>query len=834
MKQVRAISLLLRRELIHANLRMLIAALCLAIACITTLNLFIERTLIVARAQVSQLFGADRAIRSNQPIPKEWIRQAQDLGLRTSLSVKFPSVVAQQDKLQLISVKVVDQHYPLRGQIRIADTLTQQAYDTNNVPALGEIWVGKRLLYSLNVTVGDRITIGQHSFKIAKILDYEPDQENLLTAVAARVMMNINDLPATQVIQPGSRINYGLLLAGDTHQLQLMYQRIKPQLSAGQTWETAINQRSALGRLITNLENYLHLMVLIIFMMSSVIIMLSCNRYARQQTRYIAMLRSIGLTGRHIMLIYASLILCIGLLAAFLGGLIGYGIYGVLFYAFQQQWAWWLSWQQIHLFFVGIGAGVLIYLALLAPPLWRLNKINAVHVLQHNFNFTFTTWLSYLNASIVFLLFMIFYTQNPKLNLLLLASIIIFAGLLFSISYLLLRFVTQHKQHLVLTAQHIVQRLVRHWQASITHIVAFGLVIMFMLLVSNVAWDLVQTWRAKLPANTPNYFAINIPPTKINRFEQFIQTHQIQASDSYPIVRGRLVTLNGQAILDAIPQSARQHNALYRELNFTAHQQFPAHNKLTAGQWWSEQTALPASNNKTHTQVSVEAGLANQLGIHLGDQLGFRIGAFNITARVTSLREVDWANFKPNFYFIFPPTVLDNLPATYMASLFIASQQLSLLPQIVKDIPSITLIDITQLQQQALQNLAQVKIILQFVSVFLVIAAILLLQATITNSLQERMTEHALLRSFGVSHRQLRRLIIGEFLASSLVAGLLAGIGANVVGFIVSHTLFGITYHFNFGLLLGGITISCIIIVGSSMLTIRQVLLTPPMALFKQ
>jgi putative ABC transport system permease protein len=310
-----------------------------------------------------------------------------------------------------------------------------------------------------------------------------------------------------------------------------------------------------------------------------------------------------------------------------------------------------------------------------------------------------------------------------------------------------------------------------------------------MAVVALVRTDLLTTWRQQLPDDVPNHFAINILPDQVEAFGAFMEQAGIETAQLYPMVRGRLVEINGTAVRKAVTKEARDDNALNRELNLTWTTRLQEDNSILDGRWWE-----PADTGKPF--VSVESKLAERMGIRMNDELGFAVGEQRFTATVTSIRDVKWDSFRPNFYMVFPPQVIDRFPATYMTSFYLYKADKPRLREMVARYPAVTVLEMDRVIAQVGRIFRQVTLTVEYVLVFTLLAGFAVLFAALQASQDERLYEGALLRALGGSRRQLRTGHLAEFTALGGLAGLLAAMGAECLTWVLYSKVLHLDYSF--------------------------------------
>lgn len=782
---------LLTREWRAGELRILMAALLIAVTCMTSVNLFAERIGRAMSWQASDLLGGDLGLTSANPIPENWLAHAKDSHISTTEVLIFLSMLSANHQLQLANVRAVDSAYPLRGKIKITDQLDGVGQITHSIPAPNTIWLEASLLALLHIQLGDSITLGAANFKVTHILHYQPDSLGGTFSFSPYAMMNIADVPKTAVIQPGSRIEYIALFAGNSRQLSQFSVWIKPQLSPGQKLIGANENHPSLQTTLERVQHYLGLGSLISVILAGVALAVALKRFTYRHYDMVALMRCYGASGPQVVMIYLFLLLYVGLFSILLACVMGYFAQDVL----QKMLATLIQMQlpaaTLSGIWFSIVAGLWILLAFGLPPLWQLTRVSPLQVLRRDlFPLPVSSIWLYLSGLIAISALIIWYVQDLKLAWIILTGCVS-ACLLFLLgAWGLITLIRRAHQKVGVAWTYGFFNLGRRWQSSVLQITAFGFTLMVLLLLLIVRHDLLAAWQHELPPDAPNYFVINIAPDQIAPIKEMLVQYQIHGEQIFPMVRGRLYQLNQRPI-------NRDDESLKRELNLSWTDTLPRNNQITSGRWWEKGDA--------HV-ISVEEGLANRLGLKLGDDLSFRIGARSITAKIISLRQLNWSSMQPNFYVLFPPDVLTDYPSTYITSFYLPEKKSNIpLNAFIQRFPNLTIINVAEVLKQVQNLLTQAGNAIQYLFFFALLAGLVVLYACIYATLDQRLFEGAILRALGASHYQLLTALIAEFVILGALAGLLAACVANGIGMALGHWLFSLDLHFNGELLLIGV-----------------------------
>jgi putative ABC transport system permease protein len=777
---------LLARDWRAGELRLLGLALVIAVGAVTAVGFFTERLSRGMTAQSAELLGADLVLASPQPVEADWAGEARRKRLRTTEAIEFASVAVHGEQLQLSNVRAVGAGYPLRGALKTAAAPYAQETPADDIPAPGSAWVEARLLQQLAISVGERIEIGRAAFTITRVLTHEPGRGAAFFLLAPRVLINLADVPATGVIQPGSRVTYQLALAGNEADVGTFRQWLAPRLDTHQQLIDARGGNATIGRALERVDRYLGLTSLLAVLLAGVAVAMGARRYSSRHYDLSAMLRCFGAGEREILWLMVPSLAVLGVLASLAGGLLGWLGQEAIHYLLKDVFPVKLPAPGPAPLALGFVTGLVMLAGFAAPPLLRLRRVPPLRVLRRELVPLPASGLAvYGSATAAMLLLMWRYTGSWTLTATVLLGALGVAMLLGSAAYGLLRAARRLGRRVGVAWRYGFNNLWRRAGASVGQLTAFGVTLMAMALILLVRTDLLSTWQAQLPVDTPNHFAFNVLAGDVPAFERFIGEQRVAAQALYPLVRGRLTAINGVPVTQAVTKEESNNEAVNRELNLTWSNRLPPDNQIVQGEWHA-----PGAGRV----VSVEERLARRLGIKAGDALVFSIGGQTLEARVTSLRKVQWDSFHPNFYMIFPVGVLDDFPATWLTSFYLAPAQKPLLAELVRRFPSVSVLETDQVLAQVRTILRQVTAAVEFVLLFVLAAGLAVLAAALAASQDERLHEGALLRALGASRRQLRAGHIAEFAALGFAAGLLAAAGTEVIAYVLYTRVFELEY----------------------------------------
>ena len=816
---------LLWRDSRSGELTLLILALIIAVSSSTAIALFSDRMQRTMNHQAAELLGADLVIASPEIIAPEWLEQAKSLNLTTARTAEFPSVLIEHDELLLTSVKAVSDTYPLRGFLKTSDGEVSAETIVHHGPDPGTAWLEKRLLSALKLKLGDTLTVGEKPLLVTKIITYEPDKKGDFYSFSPRVMINDLDLLATGVIQPGSQVHYYFQFVGDANALVAFKNWLKPQLNASQRLMDSHDNRPELSLALNRAERYLGLSSILVILIAGVAIGMATTRYTERHFNATALLRCLGLKQREILWLYSSQFMVLGLIASAMGSALGYCAQVGLFYILRELLPQPIASLSLDSLFFGFIIGMVVLLGFALPPLLRLKHVSALRVLRRELEPPQpAVWLVYgLVISIISLLIWK-YTHDLKMTASVLGVGLIVLLVLGLLIMGLLKLMYKRLDGMSLLWRLGLQGLLRNNRASISQILAFSITLVAMLLSFNVRNDIINDWQQQLPKDAPNHFALNIFQNQVQDFKAELKLQHITGSEFYPVVRGRLIAINDQAVQKRASKDSQGDNALHRDLSLTWAADLPNENKLQAGAWWLD--AQPG-------QVSVEQKLAQSLTIKVGDNLTFTVGSQQFNATVANIRSLRWDTMKPNFYMVFSPGTLEAYPSTFITSFYLAESQKELLNALVKKYPSTTILEVDLILQQFKTLLTQLTQAINFLLYFALMAGFIVLLAAVYATLDQRIYEGALMRTLGASRRLLRTAQLIEFSALGLISGVMAMVMSELMLLALYTQVLHISYRPSFYLwLLVPVTNAVLISVVGSW-GVRQVLNKPPLLVLR-
>lgn len=819
------------RDARAGELRLLVIAVALAVAALTSVAFFADRLEGGLQRDARQLLGGDVVVVSDNAPPAVFAEQARQRGMRIVQTLSFPTMGRAPDvnggAAKLVALKVVEPGYPLRGQLQTAQGLEQPGGVTQDIPAPGTAWVEAPLLAALNLNVGDSLLLGDASLRIDRILTVEPDRGAGFMAFAPRVMIHAADVPATGLVQPASRLTYRLAVAGDAESTIAAYARwaraeVEKPAHHGLRVEAMDSGRPEMKLTLERAEKFLSLVALLAALLSAVAVALAARSFAARHLDAAALLRVLGLPQRRIAAAYALEFALVGLVASAIGVAIGWGVHHVFVWLLAGLVEAGLPAPSGWPVAFGVGMGLTLLLAFGLPPVLQLAQVPPLRVIRRELGALRSASVGVLAVGVAgFAALLMAVSQDAKLGGIAVggfaAATLLFAGLGWLAVRALRRLVNEATapRWLVLATRQLSARP----GYAVVQISSLAVGLLALVLLVLLRTDLVASWRAATPPDAPNRFVINIQPEQAQDFQAALQRGGVARYDWYPMIRGRLVQVNGRDVVPADYAEERAQRLVDREFNLSNALQAPAHNPITAGRW------TPGEADG----ASVEEGIANTLGLKLGDQLTFDVGGVRHAARITSLRKVDWGSMRANFFVMFPVEQLEGVATTYLAA-YRAPDTPGFDNALVRDFPNITNVDMAATIAQVQGVLNQVIRAVEFLFAFTLAAGLVVLFAAVTATREERAHEYALMRAMGAHSGLLRQVQRAELAGVGLLAGALASAVAVAVGWALARWVFEFTWTAPLWVPLAGALAGAVLALAAGWWGLREVLTRPVMA----
>ena len=778
------------RDLRAGELRLLIVAVTLAVAALTAVGFFADRLKGGLQRDASQLLGGDLVVVSDNPTPQAFLDRAAALGLQGAGTLGFPTMGRASDTQggasRLVALKSVQPGYPLRGSLKVADTPGGAEQTTRDIPAPGEVWVDAPVLESLGLAMGDKLLLGDAALRISRTIVLEPDRGGGFMSFAPRVMLNQADLAATALVQPASRLTYRFAVVGTPQAVQQFSDwataEIKRSDLRGVRVESLESGRPEMRQALDRAEKFLSLVALLSALLSAVAVALAARSFAASHLDDCAMLRVLGQSQRTIAWSYAFEFILIGLFASALGVAIGYAVHYVFVALLAGLVDAALPAASLQPVFFGLGMGLTLLLAFGLPPVLQLAQVPPLRVIRRDMGGLKPTSLSVLGLGVAgFAALLVAASSDLKLGLIAVGgfavAVVLFAALSWGAVVLLRRVVNEATapRWLVLATRQISARPV----FAVVQVSALAVGLLALILLVLLRTDLISSWRKATPPDAPNRFVINVMPDQSASFQQSLRDGGVKNFDWFPMIRGRLIAVNGKAVTPDDFTEDRARRLVDREFNISHTATRPQHNEVVAGRWTDGEQGA----------ISVESGIAETLGLHLGDVMRFDMGGVQSEAKITSLRKVDWGSMRANFFVIYPVDTLADMPITYLAA-FRAPDTKGFDNQLVRNYPNITNVDMASTILQVQRVLDQVVRAMEFLFAFTLAAGLVVLFASVTATREERAREFAIMRAVGAPSRLLRQVQRAELAGVGMLAGFLASLVAMAVGWSLAKYVF--------------------------------------------
>ena len=807
-------------------LRVLVFSLVLAVTAISAIGFFTQRVETALNQQGGLLLGGDLAVIADHAIPDALLHRAEEQGLATAKTYEFSSMVVFGEASQLAEIKAVEQAFPLRGDLTLRKTISDQGKVVKKAPKSGAVWVEPRLASLLNIKVGDVVEVGERKLYVGAILVREPSRGGDMFGFAPRLMMNAADLPSTKLIQYGSRVKYQLLLASSPQKINQYYAQTKPALSRGEKIQDVRNARPEIKSALDKAQQFLGLSAMVSVILAMVAMLLSSLPYIKQSLDTFALMRCFGASKSTVLQVLAIQTILIAFFSALLGVLLGFiaqfGLAKLAGSLFLET----LPPASSTPVFIGLAASIAMMFAVVLPHAWQMRNLTAMNILRREtLAQPISAQAKFLPAALVMCAMIFWQARDVKLAASTILALVLLCVAIVGFSYVLVTlanrlFMLSPKNQVLNDMKLGVLGLKRRFGLSTVQMIGFSMGLMVLMLLALIRGDLIRNWQASLPIDAPNRFIINIQPSQIDGVKQFFEKQEIKGGSIFPMVRGRLISKNGKDISATQWQDERAKHLAEREFNLSWTAQMQSDNQLLSGRWWT-----PKEYGKPY--LSIEQDLAKTLGINLGDKLLFDVAGDPLILTVTSLRKVDWDTMRANFFAVTPPGVLENYSANYISSFHLPIGADAAMNQLIRSYPNLTVIDVAALMQQVRGIMQKMSSTIEYVFAFSLLAGLAVLYAALIATREERIAEATLMRVFGASRRQVSVAYVAEFACIGLVSALIATIAANLLAYYISAQILNIPFQFNATLALGITLIAAFIIPLAAWLGLRGFLNVP-------
>jgi putative ABC transport system permease protein len=788
---------LLVRDWRAGELTVLAAALLVAVASMTGVAFLTDRVGQAVEMRAAESLAADLRLDSTRPISANYADLAAASGMHSARVTRMPSVVFAGDANTLAVIRAATSGYPLRGRLKTSERLLGEVQITDAIPAPGEAWAAPRLLARLGVDSGTEIEVGAARLRVTRVLDFRPDEGWSFVDLAPTLLINEADLGATELIQPGSRVSYRALFAGDRSEVDDFKTLLEEQLEDGERLRDIKDTNPQIRSSMERSGRFLNLASLVSVLLAAVAVAMAARRYSHRHRDRIALLKCMGASESMILRSNVWQLLMLALAGGVIGSLLGFVAQVGLAWLMRDLIGQALPAPGLSPALLGMITALSVLAGFALPDLVQMSKTPPLRVLRRDLDPPRlrygASWLAGVAAVLALLLWIM---RDTRLVLTIFAGTATTFLALGIAGALLVKALRGFRGAAGVAWRYGLANIARRGRESVVQVVAFGLGMMVLLLLSTVRTDLMTTWRQSLPDNAPNQFMINIQPQEIEAMSAFLAERGLSVPRFVPLVRARMTTINGQDVTQMTFEDPQGESWARRDANLSWTDTLQADNRIIAGQFWE-----PSFRG---AEVSVEEEFGRELGLGLGDEVAFDIAGETVSATVTSFRTVEWDSFSPNFFMVFAPGVLDAFPATFITSLHVHDTQREVVLDLMRQFPSVTAIDLDAVLSQVRDVMDKAALAVQAVFVFTLLAGLIVLWAAVQATRDERRYESAMLRTFGASKRRVLSGVATEFLAIGLLAGVLAAAGATLAGFLLAENLFDLEYQFSLRLWLAG------------------------------
>jgi putative ABC transport system permease protein len=819
------------RDLARSETRLLALALVLAVMTVSIVTLFVERARSAMETEAAALIAADLVLESRDPIPEMWRERAHALGIQTAELLEFPSVVSTEHAMQLVQVRAVGEGYPLRGEQRseVWPDVTKESTAAASAltrPLTGKVWSDPRLpeLLRAEGPFDGRLQLGKQMLELERVIVQTADQAASLFRLSPRILVAIENIEATGLLGPASRIRYQLLLAGEADSLATLrreVERFDPEARSIEV-EDVRSSRPVIRDALDRVEQLLRLAAASALLLSLIAVLLASRRFSQRQMDMVALLRTLGTQRAQLMQLLSLRLFALGLVASLIGLFLAWTAQPILLWVIEPRLNW--QWATLDLYSVSMGllTGLLLLLGAALPQLLQLVRTPPLRILRREFSGQRQRlWEVQLPLLLALGLLLMLQLGHEGLALRFLGGLVFAWALFAGLAAALVALLRPLRKHTGGSWRYGLANLSRHPQLTTLQLSGFGLGLSLLLLLGLVRTDLLEAWQDTLPAGTPNQFLINIQPEEVIGLNKALTDLGLELKGPYPMVRARFITLNGEAVREEQFTPGRAQRLALRDFNLSWSAILPIDNTVIAGQWDAE-------------GWSVEAEFAETLGLHLGDQMTFEIAGSQVSAPITSLRNLSWDSFQPNFFVLGSPELLQTQPATFISSFFQQPQQASEVRRILRDYPSVTALDLDALLGEVRAIIGRGARAIEFIAALTLLAGGLVLAAGLQATRDLRLQEVAVLRTLGISRALLRRAVWAEFAVLGGLAGILGAGVATAISASLAKGVFQLPWSPNVSLWLIAVPLSVLALVSLGWRLTRSTLNTPPLQLLRQ
>lgn len=792
------------RDWRRGDLLNLIFSMAVAMASVSVIYLIIDRVESATNRQASEVLGADLVISSPKKINQEWLDKAAELHLEKAQVVEFASVLFANEALQLSAVKAVSSNYPLRGRIEIAENNLSKVQIVKGHPKQGKIWVEPRIMTILATQKGQSLELGYTDLEVEGVIMLQPGQGSTLFNIAPTAIIGLQDLAATKIIQPGSRVNYRYLFVGDKKKVADFNEWLKPKLNTSQKLVTVFDESPMAGSAITRSKKYISLSGLLTLILLGVAIAMSANRFATRQFDMSALMRCFGMNNNQVLTIFLIILLMVSLVGIGIGAIIGFTFQSLMVTWLVDLFGENLPSAEFSALLLPMLTSFILLMGFAMPSFIQLRSVPPMRVLRKQLSpMKASSWLVYGLAAVSLFIVMLVQMGDIKLLLSVFVGLIVMAIFFAGLSKLVLAQIRKLTFFKSAAINYSLRQLDANKNVTMLHLLAFSSTIFVIALVIIVRTELISKWQQSLGEDAPNHFMVNISQQEVPIIDQFLRKNEINSTEIYPMVRGRVTQINHQVLKKVLSEKAQLHNSVKRELNMTWTKNLPKGNKIVAGAWKWDQFDADANvkdGQISEPTISIEDKMAKTLGLKLGDRLTFSIEGENWTAKITSLRSIDWQTFTPNFYIIASPGSLNEFSPTFINAFFLPKNKKKLVANLTTQHPTAIIIELDRIFEEIKQIINKVSSAIELIMVFVVIAGLALLLAAMEHTFTQKMRQSAILRTLGASRAFIASSFRFEFLWLAVLSSLVAITAIELVCYFLYQQIFNIEFEFHFSL----------------------------------
>ncbi|OBS10971.1 ABC transporter permease [Acidihalobacter prosperus] len=816
----------LRRDLGSGALRVIVFALIVAVGAITAVGVFTDRVARGMSEQASNLLGADLVLGAADAIPGDVRQEARRLGLRAVDALGFPSVVLSGEHTLLVMVRALGSGYPLLGDVRLSERPFGPERTLRRPPRTGTVWLSREALTRLGLAVGDSLHLGEARLRIAGIVREAPGTGAGLFDFAPRLILSLSDVASTGLVTPQSRVRHELMLAGAPAAVDTMRRWLSAHAPVGMQVEDVRSGRPTLRTALDRAQRFLSLAALAAALLGGGAIAVAAASFARREADQSALMRCLGASGARVLRLAVWRLLGVGLIGSLgglaLGALAQWGLSALLAGWFATQLPL-PGWQP---FAVGLASGLILMLGFGLVPVLQVGRVPPLRVLRRQLGAPTSSVWGITGAALLAMAGLLrWQTGNTRLSMWMVGGGLVTVAVSWAVAYGLMRGLARgHARGSRFGWRYGLRSLGRRGLLGAVQLAAVGLGLSTLLLLAFVRGDLLDAWQRSLPTDTPNQFAINIQTDQRAGVRALFQAHGLPPPHFYPMVRARLVSINGKPVRARDYADAQARRLVRREFNLSWASHLQQGNRLVAGRWWADDRAQG---------FSVDQGLARTLGIRLGDRLGFETAGQAFAGTVESLRDVRWDTFRPNFFVLTPPGMLEGLPVSWITSFYLPPGHAALLPALVRAYPGVTLFDVDRLLAQVRAIIERGVQAVEYVFAFALLAGLIVLYAAIDASQPARRRELAVLRALGASRTQMRLALAAEFAGLGILAGVIASASASLLGYVLATRIFDLDYVPDPGLWLAGVASGMLLVLAVGLWGTRTAARVPPQAILQ-